>query len=324
MKRYVSAVLAAVLLASLTACGGGSEPAAQTTTSQTATTSSTPTPTQLAVPDVAGKTYEDASRILFTMGLAAVVVGKDGKQWVSSVPDNATLITATDPAAGTLTAGKVQLKVDVTEADKTAAAKLATRYKFICGPDPTGTYRVNTYHSLKEVWASGHYPGDDTCVATIDDRPGAPLLPEEQSIVDIVTANGGDTSATSDKTFSMVLSLCAKPSAGFGGAVPAKPEKAIIKAALSLCPDAPHTAMLQNVLATVKIADGTYTVGKDLGPGTYRTAPRSKDCYWSRTTGGGDIIANDFVGFAPDGVTVTINAGEGFESNNCGVWTKTG
>lgn len=82
--------------------------------------------------------------------------------------------------------------------------------------------------------------------------------------------------------------------------------------------------MLQNVLATVKITDGTYTLGKDLEPGTYRTGPRTKGCYWSRTTGGGSIIANDFVGFAPDGVTVTVNPGEGFESSNCGVWTKVG
>jgi hypothetical protein len=59
-------------------------------------------------------------------------------------------------------------------------------------------------------------------------------------------------------------------------------------------------------------------------PGTYKTKPGSKDCYWSRTTGGGDIIANDFVGFAPNGVTVTVYPGEGFESTRCGVWTKIG
>lgn len=30
------------------------------------------------------------------------------------------------------------------------------------------------------------------------------------------------------------------------------------------------------------------------------------------------------VGFAPAGVTVTVFAGEGFESERCGVWTKIG
>jgi hypothetical protein len=58
-------------------------------------------------------------------------------------------------------------------------------------------------------------------------------------------------------------------------------------------------------------------------PGTYRTKPSAKGCYWSRTTGGG-IIANDMVGFAPAGVPVTVYPGEGFESNRCGVWTKIG
>lgn len=59
-------------------------------------------------------------------------------------------------------------------------------------------------------------------------------------------------------------------------------------------------------------------------PGTYRTKPGSKDCYWSRTNGGGDIIANNFIGFAPNGVTVTVCAGEGFESQRCGMCTKIG
>ena len=45
---------------------------------------------------------------------------------------------------------------------------------------------------------------------------------------------------------------------------------------------------------------------------------------WSRTTGGGDVIENDFVGFAPNGVTVAVYEGEGFESQHCGVWTKIG
>ncbi|MGY0235950.1 hypothetical protein [Longispora urticae] len=69
--------------------------------------------------------------------------------------------------------------------------------------------------------------------------------------------------------------------------------------------------------------DGTYVVGKIIAPGTYKTAPEAKDCYWERTTSGGGVIANDFVTFAPQGVTVTIRSGEGFVSEGCGAWTKT-
>ncbi len=35
-------------------------------------------------------------------------------------------------------------------------------------------------------------------------------------------------------------------------------------------------------------------------------------------------LANDFVEFAPDGVPVTVYAGEGFKSERCGRWTKIG
>lgn len=68
-------------------------------------------------------------------------------------------------------------------------------------------------------------------------------------------------------------------------------------------------------------ADGTYTVGKDIKPGTYRTLARPvSDCYWERSNSGGDTIANDFVTNAPRGVTVTIYRGEGFTSQDCGDW----
>lgn len=68
--------------------------------------------------------------------------------------------------------------------------------------------------------------------------------------------------------------------------------------------------------------DGTYEVGKEIKPGRYRTAGRVSDCYWERSTGGGDTIANDFVTNAPRGVTVTTRKGEGFKSEGCGSWIR--
>jgi len=80
--------------------------------------------------------------------------------------------------------------------------------------------------------------------------------------------------------------------------------------------------------------DGTYKVTKNpspdpsdsqIAPGTYKTiindgANGIHDCYWERTTAGGKTIANDFVTYAPQGVTVTVKAGEGFVSDGCGNW----
>jgi len=70
-------------------------------------------------------------------------------------------------------------------------------------------------------------------------------------------------------------------------------------------------------------ADGTYDVGDEIKPGTYRTGKKTSDCYWSRTSSSGDITANDFVSYAPAGVTVTIFSSDGgFESDGCRAWVR--
>lgn len=66
------------------------------------------------------------------------------------------------------------------------------------------------------------------------------------------------------------------------------------------------------------------TVGTTMEPGTWKTKPGVKDCYWSRSSGSGDIIDNDIIDYAPEGVTVAVQAGEGFKSSRCGTWTKIG
>lgn len=69
---------------------------------------------------------------------------------------------------------------------------------------------------------------------------------------------------------------------------------------------------------------GTWTVGVDVAPGTYRVTEAVNDmCYWGITvtgSNGGNIIENDIVtGGFPQ---VTISEGQTFESSRCGSWTK--
>jgi hypothetical protein len=70
--------------------------------------------------------------------------------------------------------------------------------------------------------------------------------------------------------------------------------------------------------------DGTFIVGKDIQPGTYRTRDASSGCYYARLKGFGgsvdDIIANDNTDF-PAIVTI-VSSDKGFQSGNCGDWTK--
>jgi hypothetical protein len=80
----------------------------------------------------------------------------------------------------------------------------------------------------------------------------------------------------------------------------------------------------------VKFDDGRYTVGEQprmIQPGTYHLPGPIRDCYWERSTGSGETIANNFITNAPSGVTVTLHAGEGFTSQGCtdsGRWERTG
>ena len=74
--------------------------------------------------------------------------------------------------------------------------------------------------------------------------------------------------------------------------------------------------------------DGTWVVGTDIEPGTYRSdVPAGELCYWERLSGFGgditvDVITNDLVG-GPQQVLVEIAPSEaGFTSEDCGTWTK--
>lgn len=70
--------------------------------------------------------------------------------------------------------------------------------------------------------------------------------------------------------------------------------------------------------------DGTFQVGKEIQPGTYRTRTGSSGCYYARLKGFGgsvdDIIANNNTD-APAVVTIAASD-KGFQSQDCGTWTK--
>lgn len=69
------------------------------------------------------------------------------------------------------------------------------------------------------------------------------------------------------------------------------------------------------------ISEGTWTVGSDVQPGTYRTrAAVGGTCYWEVDNASGGIVKNDIVtgGFP----TVTLSAGQTFVTERCGDWLK--
>ncbi|MGO4591565.1 hypothetical protein [Paenarthrobacter sp. 2TAF44] len=72
------------------------------------------------------------------------------------------------------------------------------------------------------------------------------------------------------------------------------------------------------------VGDGTWTVGTDIEPGTYRAAAEvGSTCYWGiyrSGSNGNDIIENDIPGGGRP--VVTLSAGQDFNSTRCGKWEK--
>jgi hypothetical protein len=119
-------------------------------------------------------------------------------------------------------------------------------------------------------------------------------------------------SAAVDKAVGPAPSLAPLPAPVGGGKLPAP--------ATSAPPVASSPA--------TSFGEGTYVVGTDIAPGTYRTAGPASDgsgsCYWEReknTSGDfGSIIANN-LGRGP--ATVTISRSDGaFKTTGCDTWHK--
>ncbi|GAB3262787.1 hypothetical protein [Arthrobacter pigmenti] len=72
------------------------------------------------------------------------------------------------------------------------------------------------------------------------------------------------------------------------------------------------------------ISEGTWTVGVDVEPGTYRTTDNVRSsCYWGiyvSGTNSEDIVSNDIPGGGRP--TVTLSEGQDFTSSRCGSWAK--
>lgn len=77
--------------------------------------------------------------------------------------------------------------------------------------------------------------------------------------------------------------------------------------------------------ARQEFGNGVRVIGTTVEPGTYQTAgPKDAMCYYAWKTGTGsdaDIVDNNITQGA---ATVTLAAGEVFESSMCTVWTKVG
>ncbi|WP_434612348.1 hypothetical protein [Arthrobacter sp. A5] len=85
--------------------------------------------------------------------------------------------------------------------------------------------------------------------------------------------------------------------------------------------DAVAGAEKQKVANTIR--DGTWVVGTDIEPGTYRAAAVQSGCYWGiyqSGSNGSQIIENDIPGGGRP--SVLLAAGQDFKASRCGSWEK--
>lgn len=69
--------------------------------------------------------------------------------------------------------------------------------------------------------------------------------------------------------------------------------------------------------------DGTYVVGTDIAPGTYRAAHPSTECFWTREknlTGDSNASIASEIESGPAIVTI-LSTDKGFRTQGCGSWT---
>lgn len=179
--------------------------------------------------------------------------------------------------------------------------------------DPNGGGR---FESLEEVWVA--LPTAKSCTAVlIGSGPWIPT-PEQQAVIDTIAPHW-EGRETPENAYGVALAQCANQ------AYDGPWVQLWARAAAMICPTAPHAATLAGRGdGSVFDSGGSRVVGQTVPAGTYRSTSPAENCYWERTTGGGDTIANDFVTFAADGVTVELRDGEGFTSSDCGIWSRIG
>lgn len=171
MKRYIPAVLAAALVVELTACGVGVSATAPTTEVSSETPSATPTPPHASrpVPNVAGKKFAEAYKILTEAGFYGYAYGTDGKKWTTT-PDETAVVASTKPAAGTVTDTEdIEIHVGLTEAENAAAVKAKT--------DVAKAAADAKVKSDNDAYMAANAPKPTGLAATLPKQfPGYPLI----------------------------------------------------------------------------------------------------------------------------------------------------
>ena len=196
----------------------------------------------------------------------------------------------------------------------TAPVAAGDAYEITCGDE-------GVFASLDEAFAARTEDFIDSteCTASLLNPGAFAATPEQAKAIKIYgepvySDLSGDAGSYED-----ILRMCAQGDPDFTTATDAQ-------AMLLVCAESPDIKMITLIADKSWISDdGDYVVGEDIKPGKWKTMESVSDCYWERTSPGGDIIANQMITFAKAGATVTIGRKDGsFTTQGCGGWTRVG
>ncbi|WP_139006930.1 PASTA domain-containing protein [Arthrobacter crystallopoietes] len=332
--RKLTAVLAALLV--LVGCASVSEAESEPKAVQPVET--TAYAEEQTIPDTAGMPLTDALTELSDLNLD--VRGQRDRSEINlgTVVLDEWKVERQLPPAGKYSAElkTVTLVLAPLEGTKAAAqaakedAKASATWIFECtdgslfGEDTI----EETHYSLKDVWASDNYENFESCAVVAQDETSFKPTKKEKAVIAVVNEHF-DGREEDHHAYADALQECAVSRGPANSPEWASAPVPFLKGAALICPKAGHAKEMSAWAEGRKFDDGTYIVGKSITPGTYQVqlpegADGLHDCYWSRTTPTGDIIANNFIDFSPQGPTVQVYQGEGFVSERCGVWAQVG
>jgi hypothetical protein len=147
-----------------------------------------------------------------------------------------------------------------------------------------------------------------------------------QAALDLACA-AGDEAAAGGRPRPTVGSVVDRAVGDLPGDLVAAAEGAVdtaaVDAQLTACYDAKTQALAAEAAQAALVAphgDGFWTVGLEIAPGLWRSDGSGDSCYWQISPDGNpdDIIDNHF---GDAGGSVTLRAGQEFETDDCGTWT---
>jgi hypothetical protein len=215
--------------------------------------------------------------------------------------------------------GASEPQQDTESTEEQALGAAQDYYAAAAAGDYTYTYNALSSASqsqfTEEEWVAANTTlGSDAGIYHID----ATNVVDDSTVVVYLTITSADGSS-SERTTQFILEngswkhdLTQTENELFAGAI------ASATASATASSSAPASSTDTN------IGDGTYQVGTDIQPGTYRTREGSPGCYYERLSGFSgefdDILAN---GNTDAPAVITIKPTDaGFTSQGCGTWTK--